>query len=295
MRILITGAQGQVGQALIANAIQQKIDFFAFSKDTLDITSPPMVTTTLKQVYPDVVINAAAYTNVEQAEDFPEQALQINSDAVGLLARACSLHNIPLLHISTDYVFSGTQRKPYVESDETEPGGMYGASKVAGEKQLMAFAKKIIILRSGWVFSATGHNFVKTMWRLFHEKTTVSVVNDQWGAPTSANALAKILLTIAARTIEPDFCDWGIFHYSGAPALSWYDFACAIQQACFGEPLVLQQLLAISSSEFPTKTKRPTFSVLELKKIKNVFGIDPCDWKKDLIKVIEKLKNLERV
>lgn len=290
IRLLITGANGQVGEALAAQAKQRGFDVLAYSKDSLDISSETMVVATLHRHQPDIVINAAAYTNVEQAEVFPEQASQINIDAVGVLACACNSHNIPLLHISTDYVFSGKKQTPYVETDETAPLSVYGSTKLAGEKLLMASTKKFIILRTSWVFSATGNNFVKTMWRLFHEREEVKVVSDQWGAPTSADAIASTLLTIATRVLKPNFHDWGIYHYSGAPAVSWYDFACAIQRACPQENLALQRLLPISTHEFPTKATRPAYAVLAMQKTNAVFEIDACDWQKDLKEVIQKLR-----
>jgi dTDP-4-dehydrorhamnose reductase len=262
----------------------------AYSKDMLDISSETMVAATLHRYQPDIVINAAAYTNVEQAEVFPELASQINIDAVGVLACACNSNNVPLLHISTDYVFSGKKQTPYVETDETEPLSVYGSTKLAGEKLLMASTKKFIILRTSWVFSATGNNFVKTMWRLFHERAEVKVVSDQWGAPTSADAIASTLLTIATRVLNPSFHGWGIYHYSGAPAVSWYDFACAIQRVCPQENLALQHLLSISTHEFLTKATRPAYAVLAMQKINTVFEIDACDWQKDLKEVIQKLR-----
>ena len=294
MRLLITGANGQVGQALIENAQQHNIDALAYSKETLDISSETMVAVTLNRYQPDVVINAAAYTNVEQAESSPDLAKAINEDAVGILARACDALNIPLLHISTDYVFDGKKQTPYLETDETAPLSVYGATKLAGEKQLMAFSKKHIILRTSWVFSATGDNFVKTMLRLFRERTEVSVVNDQCGGPTSADAIAKALLKIAMRALEPDFNDWGVYHFSGEPAVSWFDFACAIREACAPEFLKLQQLLPIPSTAFPTKATRPAYAILAMQKIKDVFEINPCDWQKDLTTVIQKLKLEEK-
>lgn len=290
MRLLITGANGQVGQALIENAKHQNIDALAYSKENLDISSHSMVAGTLQRHQPDIVINAAAYTNVEQAETSPELAKEINDNAVGILARACDSLDIPLLHISTDYVFDGKKQTPYLETDATSPLSIYGATKLAGEKQLISTSKKHIILRTSWVFSATGNNFVKTMLRLFRERTEVSIVNDQFGGPTSADAIAKALLKIATRVVEPNFNDWGIYHFSGEPAVSWFDFACAIRQMCNPESLKIQQLLPIKTIDFPTKAARPANSVLNMQKIKHVFGIVPCNWRKDLLITIKTLE-----
>lgn len=294
MKLLITGANGQVGQAIIENAKMQSIDVFAYSKETLDISSETMVIDTLKQDRPNLVINAAAYTNVEQAETSPELAKAINEEAVRILACACAACGIPLLHISTDYVFDGKKQTPYIETDQTAPLSVYGKTKLDGEKQLAAISTEHIILRTSWVFSATGNNFVKTMLRLFRERTEVSVVNDQWGGPTSADAIAKALLTIARRVLEPDFHEWGIYHFSGEPAVSWYDFACVIRQACAPESLKLQQLLPIPSTAFPTKVTRPAYAALAMKKINDVFEISPCDWQKDLKSVIQQLNHEEK-
>jgi len=290
MKILITGANGQVGQALVENAAKQSIDALAYSKENLDISSHSMVEVALTRHRPDIVINAAAYTNVEQAEVDIESAKKINENAVEILARVCESLDIPLLHISTDYVFDGKKQTPYIETDATSPLSVYGATKLAGEKQLIEISKKYIILRTSWVFSATGNNFVKTMLRLFRERTEVSVVNDQFGGPTSADAIAKALLNIAARVLKPEFSDWGIYHFSGEPAVSWYDFACAIREACPAESLKLQHLLPIPSNAFPTKASRPAYAVLAMEKIHAVFGIMPCDWRKDLTTVIQLLE-----
>lgn len=283
MKLLITGANGQVGQALIENAKQENLDIIAYSKENLDISSASMVNEILHQQKPDIVINAAAYTNVEQAELDQEQAYNINANAVKNLAMACHELNIPLLHISTDYVFDGKKTSPYLESDIADPLSVYGASKLAGENILAATMKKYITLRTSWVFSATGNNFVKTMLRLFHERTEVSVVNDQFGGPTSADAIAKALLKIASHVVKPDFHDWGVYHFSGAPAVSWYDFACTIRECCLPKSLKLEKLLPITNDQFPTKATRPAYAVLDMQKIKSVFGIMPCDWRKDLV------------
>lgn len=290
MKILITGANGQVGQALIENAKLLNIDALAYSRENLDISSHSMVEVTLSRHRPNIVINAAAYTHVEHAEVDMTSAKTINENAVEILARVCESLEIPLLHISTDYVFDGKKQTPYLETDATFPLSVYGATKLAGEKQLAAITKKHIILRTSWVFSATGNNFVKTMLRLFRERTEVSVVNDQFGGPTSADAIAKALLKMAIRVLEPDFNDWGIYHFSGAPGVSWYAFACAIREACAPESLKLQHLLPIPSNAFPTKATRPAYAVLAMEKIYAVFGIKPCDWQKDLTSVMDRLK-----
>ncbi len=290
MKILITGANGQVGQALIKKAQEQNVDAIVYTKENLDITSPSMVRATIQRHHPDVVINAAAYTNVEHAEDEPELVKKINVDGVAYLADTCTNLDIPLIHISTDYVFDGKKQTPYQENDNTVPLSVYGASKLAGEQAITEKMRRYIILRTSWVFSATGNNFVKTMLRLFHEREHVNVVNDQSGAPTSANAIANALLIIAQRVTQNDFSDWGIYHFSGAPITTWYDFASNIRNLCLPERLRLQKLNPIKTSEFPTKATRPQHTAFNLEKIKKVFNIDPCDWQQDLIHAAQQIQ-----
>ena len=241
---------------------------------------------------PTVVINAAAYTNVERAEEDPTSAYAINAEAVESLAKASHREHIPLLHLSTDYVFSGEKNAPYVETDPTKPLNVYGASKLAGELAIQKNMDQYIILRTSSVFSTSGHNFVKTMRRLFQEQTEVSVVNDQKSGPTSAIAIAKALLTIGQQVSShsQNFSDWGIYHFSGSPAVTWYDFAHAIYKASMLENLRLQTLCPIQSLALKSKVKRPLYSVLNSEKIKEVFDIDPCDWQDDLRDTISFLK-----
>lgn len=291
MRIFITGAHGQVGQALIANAaLQPEIELRAYSKDGLDIRSLPAVMLAVSTDRPDVIINAAAYTNVEQAQQDSTAAYAINAQGVDHLAQACRAFAIPLLHISTDYIFSGEKNTPYAESDAPQPLNIYGASKLAGEQLAQAVWEKTIILRTSWVFSATGHNFVKTMLRLFAEKKEVRVVQDQTGGPTAADAIAQALLTIAHAVLKPTFSDWGVYHFSGAPAVSWYAFAVAIRQQAVHNPLLLEQLSPISSAEFCLQAPRPRYTALATEKIRATFGLSPADWRSDLLQVIKKLQ-----
>lgn len=291
MKLLLTGANGQVGQALQLYARCQAIDTLAYAKEDFDISSSSMVNMTLNRHRPDIVINAAAYTNVEKAEIETTQAYLVNAEGVKNLGAVCQKLDIPFIHLSTDYVFSGEKQTPYVESDDTAPLSAYGMSKLEGEKILRDALQKHIILRTSWVFSATGNNFVKTMWRLFHEREHVNIVNDQWGAPTSADAIAQALLKIAFTVLKDDFNAWGIYHFSGEPKTTWYDFACAIHQACCSsEKLKLQALHPISTIEFPSKVRRPAHAVLSMEKIKKTFDIDPCDWKKDLYTVMQQLQ-----
>lgn len=284
IKILITGAEGQVGQALNQEASLQNIDCVAYSRKDLDITSPSMIGMALHRHQPTVVINAAAYTNVERAEEDPGSAYAVNAEAVESLAKASHREDIPLLHLSTDYVFSGEKNAPYVETDPTKPLNVYGASKLAGELAIQKNMDQYIILRTSSVFSTSGHNFVKTMRRLFQEQTEVRVVNDQKSAPTSAIAIAKALLNIARRVSShsENFSDWGIYHFSGAPDITWYDFAHAIYNSSASEKLKLQTLSPIQSSELNSKVKRPLYSFLNSEKIKDIFDIDPCDWQDDL-------------
>ena len=272
--ILVTGAGGQVAHELaIAESEHQLV---ALSKKQLDITDPKQINDAFDEYHPDVVINAAAYTQVDRAEEESEIAYAINRDAVSNLAQACNRLDIPLLHISTDYVFDGNKSGAYNEDDETAPTGVYGASKAAGEAALQSILEHHIILRTSWVFSATGNNFVKTMLRLGGERDELNVVNDQHGCPTSAQSIAEALLRITARYLHGDAIEWGTYHYCGQPETTWHGFARQIfQQARGFESLKLNE---IPTSEYPTPAARPLNTVLDCSKFRAQFKMAQPDW-----------------
>jgi dTDP-4-dehydrorhamnose reductase len=286
MKLFITGAGGQVGRELVLLAQEKSVDYKAFSRAELDITNADAVMVALKEEQPSIVINAAAYTAVDKAEDDSECAYQINSDAVLHLAKACDKYQTPLLHISTDYVFKGDGHYPYDELARVAPTGVYGASKLAGEQELMSHCQRYIILRTSWVFGQFGHNFVKTMLRLADSKSELSVVDDQQGKPTSARDIAKALVHIA-DSIEKGCKAWGIYHFAGDEAVTWCGFARTIFELAGKEVKVN----SVTTADYPTKAERPAYSVLDTKKIQETFSIDAPSWKASLSEVIMKLEN----
>lgn len=288
MKILLTGANGQVGREIIAQALSP-IELLAFTKAELDITDWQQVKTVVDCYQPQLVINAAAYTAVDRAEQESTQAFAVNSEGVKNIAQICRIYDLPLLHLSTDYVFDGQKKGAYIEDDPHVPLNIYGASKAAGEKILQETWEKHIILRVSWVFGRYGHNFVKTILRLATQQAELKIVADQWGFPTAASDLASTLLVLANRVFygQPQ---WGIFHYRGNQSVSWFDFAKIIlQEAKHFSPLYCSKLQPITTAAFPTPAKRPQNCLLDVRKIETVYGILPGDWKKSLQEILNLL------
>jgi dTDP-4-dehydrorhamnose reductase len=280
--ILITGAGGQVGHEL-ANAISEH-RLVALNRQHLDITDRRQIETAFDLNRPDLVINAAAYTQVDRAEAEAERAFAINRDAVAYLASACGEAQVPLFHISTDYVFDGGKTGAYRETDSIAPIGIYGESKAEGEGELQAAVKQHIILRTSWIFSASGGNFVNRMLRLGKEREELGIVDDQHGCPTSARSIAAALLTIADRHLRGEAMKWGIYHYCNAPATTWYQFALEIFGQAGGYDHL--KLKPISSSEYPTAARRPFNSVLDCSLIEKDYGIRQVSWGDELQRII---------
>ena len=284
MKVLVTGSNGQVGYCLVQQLRQQNADFLALDRDQLDITQRQAVWQTVSDYRPDVIINAAAHTAVDKAESEAEQAFAINRDGAAYLAEAAQQIGATMLHISTDYVFDGQATQPYTETDATAPQGVYGQSKLAGEQAVLAACSRSIILRTAWVFGEHGHNFVKTMLRLGRERDSLGIVSDQHGAPTYAGDIAAALLHIAHHITQGKPTEYGIYHFSGKPYVSWYQFAEAIFQQAQQQGILANtpQLLAIATPDYPTPAKRPANSCLQLDKIQQAFGISPSDWQQAL-------------
>jgi len=234
----------------------------------------------IEQYQPAIVINPAAYTNVDGAEDDQETAFTINATAVCELAKACQQANIPLLHVSTDYVFDGTKEMPYTEDDPINPINVYGKSKAEGERRVREVLNAHIILRTSWVFSAAGKNFVSTMRRLGKERDELKIVDDQRGGPTSADCIASLLMSIASQYVQDKAIPWGTYHYAGSPVVSWYEFAEAIfeEEAQDHRP----KLIPCTSTEYPTKAQRPKNSALSTARIQREMGVLECDWVAEL-------------
>lgn len=281
MRILLTGANGQVGWELVQRAAGREL--IACDRNGLDITDAQAVSHAFAASRPQLVINAAAYTAVDRAEQEPEQALAVNRDGPAQLAAACAKLGIPLFHISTDYVFDGTQERPYRETDPPAPLGVYGRSKWAGEEAVRHALPAHLIIRVSWVFGRHGHNFVKTIRRLARERTELKVVADQRGCPTCAGDIADVLWLLADRIAAGQTMVWGTYHYGGAPPTTWYDFARTIVELAGNrEPLAVQTVSAITTAEYPVAAPRPMNSVLDCQLIRNTFGVAPRPWRAGL-------------
>jgi dTDP-4-dehydrorhamnose reductase len=285
--ILITGAGGQVSHELASADSPHRL--VALTQQQLEITDPVQIAEAFASYQPDILINAAAYTQVDLAENEAELAFAINRDGVANLAQACKKLDIPMLHISTDYVFDGSKQGAYKESDPISALGVYGESKAAGDAVLQATLEQYIILRTSWVFSATGNNFVKTMLRLGKEREALGIVDDQHGCPTSARSIAKVLLNIADRYLQGRVIEWGTYHYCNQSETTWFGFAKSIfKQAGGFEKL---QLNAIATSDYPTPARRPQNSVLDCSKLETNFGIEQANWIDELGLVLAQIKN----
>lgn len=284
--ILVTGANGQLGSELkkLSSAYSQ-YTFTFLTRDEFPLNDTVRIKDYLKSNQFDFLINCAAYTAVDKAESEKELAWQINATAVGVLAAACRDNIIKFLHISTDYVFDGTAKEPYKVDDLTNPQTVYGASKLEGERLAMNENSDAIIIRTSWVYSSYGNNFMKTMLRLFQEKEEISVVNDQIGSPTYAADLAEVIIKMISSG------QWyeGIYHFSNEGVISWFDFAGAIKNlsgsSCKINP--------IPTSAYPTPAKRPAWSVLEKSKIQQHYGIQFRNWEESLRLCIEKIKKAQ--
>ena len=278
-KFLITGAKGQVGHCL-TEQLTGKAEILAVDRDELDITDQSAVKKIVKTFKPDVIINAAAHTAVDRAESEVELSEAINVKGPQYLAEAANEIGAVILHISTDYVFEGTGSGEYKEDDQTNPQGVYGRTKLAGEIAVQQANPRSIILRTAWVFGEHGHNFVKTMLRLAKDRDSLGVVGDQFGGPTYAGDIAKALIEIANQILAGKENAFGVYHFTGKPYVSWYEFAKAIfaeaelQNILEKSPLVN----SIATSDYPTPAKRPANSRLDLTKIKQVFNIEPSDW-----------------
>jgi dTDP-4-dehydrorhamnose reductase len=282
LRILVTGANGQVGRELRELADMHPDAIFYFQgREDLPLTNFEMIRTVFHTLQPDVLINSAAYTAVDKAEQERELAFQVNAEAVGVMAALCREHGCRFIHISTDYVFPGDANKPYIETDATSPLNVYGASKLAGEEQAFALNPETIVVRTSWVYASHGKNFVRTMLKLMAAKKEINVVNDQWGKPTYAKDLAEVLMTLATMKEIAG----GIYHFANAGATTWFQFAATIAHKIENSCAVLP----VPSSEFPTPAKRPAYGVLDTAKIEAVAGIRPRSWEEALGECLNKI------
>ena len=271
-RILVFGANGQVGREIMRLAGDAAT---GFDRASIDISDAAAVKQALLARPPSAIVNAAGYTAVDQAETDIDAALRTNRDGAAVLAETACLANVPLVQISTDYVFDGAKRAPYREDDPVAPLNVYGRSKEEGERLVRSTCPQHLILRTSWVFSPYGTNFVRTMLRLGAERSELGVVDDQTGCPTAAADLAGAILAVLAKAAEPGFAAWGTYHYRGADILTWHRFAKLIfeQAARYGQKM--PRLVPVTSAAFPSKATRPAYSVLSTEKIARMFAIRP--------------------
>jgi len=286
--ILLTGAGGQLGWEIARRAVGRKL--LALDHAALDITAARAVQQALKGSGARVVINAAAYTAVDRAEQEPAVAFAVNRDGPAQLAAACARLGIPLVHMSTDYVFAGTQHGAYNEDDPVAPVGEYGRSKWAGEEAVRQTLASHLILRVSWVFGAHGHNFVKTILRRAREREELRVVADQCGCPTYAGAIAEVLLALADRLAAGQRLPWGTYHYCGAPPTTWHGFAQTIVDLAKPyESLRVRRIVPIATADYPAPAARPANSVLDCTRFKECFGIVPSPWQNGLVAMLNTL------
>lgn len=284
MKILVTGAEGQLGSEIRGLSTNTNYSFEFIDRSELDLTKLESIIPFLESSSPDFIINCAAYTAVDKAEDEPEIAQLINAKAPEKIAEYCSKNGKRLIHISTDYVFDVNFGKPITEEDKPNPQSVYGKTKLNGEKFVSQILDNAYIIRTAWVYSSYGNNFVKTMLRLGKEKNEINVVSDQVGSPTYARDLAEAILNIIEGINNGNDMP-GVYHYSNEGVCSWYDFATEIMKqanlSCKVKP--------IPTSEFPTKAKRPAYSVLNKAKVKNQFKLETHSWSKSLNDCLSKL------
>lgn len=285
MRALIFGTTGQVAREL-ALTVPPGVSVTALSRAEADLSDPAACAAAIRDADASVVINAAAHTAVDKAEDEPELAYAINAAAPGAMAAAAAARGLPFLHVSTDYVFDGGPGRAWTETDPTGPLGVYGASKLAGEQAVAAAGGAHVILRTAWVFSAHGKNFVKTMLAYGAGKPQMRVVGDQVGGPTAARDIAGALWTVAAAWRDGQGTS-GVYHFAGAPSVSWAEFAAAIFAASGWS--AVPELVPIATADWPTRAQRPANSVLDCRRIARDYDIAQPDWRRGLDEVIGEL------
>lgn len=277
--LVVFGAAGQVGRALAALPVPTGWRLLALDRAAVDITDAEQVAGVLADIQSGVVVNLAAFTQVDRAEEIQAQAFAVNRDGAECLARAASAAGLPLIHLSTDYVFPGTGSAPLAEDAPTEPCNIYGASKLAGERAVLAAHPYAVVLRTAWVFGIDGANFVKSILRRACSVPELGVVADQTGCPTPAPAIATAIWTLAQRLLSTrDAADFGLFHFAGTPATNWYEFARAILALAAAEGLAQARAVPITTRDYPTPAARPAHSVLDCGRIAARHGIAQPDW-----------------
>lgn len=288
MKVLLIGREGQLARLLRAT-VPAGVTLQVLGHEELDIAAPDAVHAALERAQPAVILNAAAYTQVDAAEADAERAFAVNAAGPRHLASGARALGARLMHVSTDYVFAGDRAQPWRPDDAPAPLGVYGRSKLAGEQAVLeTLPRRALVLRTAWVYSAHGHNFVKTMLRIMREKGRVRVVADQFGTPTSARSIAEVLWALAAR---PDRA--GVYHWTDAGTATWYDFAVAIAEEAYAAGLLAAPpgVEPITTADYPTPARRPRFSVLDTSTTVRDAGCVPLHWRARLRHVLEELKN----
>ena len=289
MKILVLGSNGQLGHCLVDQFSCSEHQAIFTTRSDLDITDFAATKDKVTQIKPDLIINASAYTAVDKAEVDREQAYLINHHAVANIADICRELHCGLIHVSTDYVYDGAATEPYIETDTTNPQGAYGDSKLRGEQAIEASGCQYLIIRTAWVFSEYGNNFLKTMLNLGAERDELGVVGDQIGCPTYAQDIARCILALA-DLFQKDHFESEIVHFCGDNPCSWYEFAMAIFSSAADKGLTTPaRVKGITTEEYPTPAPRPAYSVLACDQLTHKFGITPSDWQKAIPEVIDKL------
>ncbi|MGH1440926.1 MAG: dTDP-4-dehydrorhamnose reductase [Cellvibrionaceae bacterium] len=284
MKVMLFGSAGQVGSDCATALTVAGYDLCALTRNDVDFAQPNLVSSYIHKHCPDIVINACAYTAVDKAEEEKVLADLVNHQSVAVMAEACEALSVPLIHLSTDYVFDGTSRQPYVEDDAVNPLGVYGLTKLAGEKAIQNSLTSYIILRTSWVFGEQGNNFVKTMLRVGAVRDELSVVNDQFGRPTYVGDIVNTVLFLVRRFKEERTLPWGIYHCSSTGDTSWHRFAEAIFELAHEYGLIVAKpsVVAIPSVEYPTPAPRPEYSILSTNKLSELMGAPLPHWREGL-------------
>jgi dTDP-4-dehydrorhamnose reductase len=290
MKLLITGSNGQLGWELCRQGKERGFSIVPLDIPEFDIADQAAVRMALSTTGSDLVINAAAYTAVDKAESDQAAAFSVNRDGPSYLAEACAEKGLPLIHISTDYVFDGLKQGPYLESDQTAPVGIYGKSKAEGEEGIRHNLKEHVIIRTAWLYGVHGNNFVKTMLNLGRQREEVRVVADQSGCPTFAADLAKAALDIASRINDGQRNSWGTYHFCGGGSTTWFGFASRIFEIAKGyESLKIEKVTPIKTTEYPTPAARPANSVMDCSLLNQEFKISPPFWEDSLSVMLRSL------
>jgi dTDP-4-dehydrorhamnose reductase len=280
VRLLVTGRTGQMARALFEAGALARDSVVVAGRPELDLRDPASIAAAIVRETPDIVVNAAAYTQVDQAETDDAAAFAVNADGAGHVAAACAAHGVPIIHLSTDYVFDGSKDAAYREDDAVAPINSYGRSKLAGEQAVAAAGPRHLIVRTSWIYSPWGSNFVRTMLRLAQARPSINVVDDQHGCPTYALDLADALLVIARRALtQPDDMPWGIVHAAGQGETAWHEFASAIFERAPAHGLPAAQVVPIPTSDYPTPARRPANSRLDCALLRQRFGAALPHWR----------------